>query len=134
MTPKQEGEVDMMTIEKKTIPSLTWKINEEQGVLRGTVDEQEAMMQAVNKILQTERYRYDIYDWNYGVELEELYGKNVSFVIPELKKRIEEALLADDRITAVTDFSFQQEKGSVTASFLVHTIFGEMRAERTVDI
>lgn len=134
MTPKQEVEVDMMTIEKKTIPSLTWKINEEQGVLRGTVDEQEAMMQAVNKILQTERYRYDIYDWNYGVELEELYGKNVSFVIPELKKRIEEALLADDRITAVTDFSFQQEKGSVTASFLVHTIFGEMRAERTVDI
>ena len=134
MTPKQEVEVDMMTIEKKTIPSLTWKINEEQGVLRGTVDEQEAMMQAVNKILQTERYRYDIYDWNYGVELEELYGKNVSFVIPELKKRIEEALLADDRVTAVTDFSFQQEKGSVTASFLVHTIFGEMRAERTVDI
>ena len=134
MTPKQEVEVDMMTIEKKNIPSLTWKIHEEQGLVRGTVDEQEAMMQAVNKILQTERYRYDIYDWNYGVELEELYGKNVSFVIPELKKRIEEALLADDRVTAVTDFSFQQEKGSVTASFLVHTIFGEMRAERTVDI
>ena len=134
MTPKQEVEVDMMTIEKKTIPSLTWKINEEQGMVRGTVDEQEAMMQAVSKILQTERYRYAIYDWNYGVELEELYGKNVTFVIPELKKRIEEALLADDRVTAVTDFSFQQEKGSVTASFLVHTIFGEMRAERTVDI
>lgn len=134
MTPKQEVEVDMMTIEKKNIPSLTWKIHEEQGLVRGTVDEREAMMQAVNKILQTERYRYDIYDWNYGVELEELYGKNVSFVIPELKKRIEEALLADDRVTAVTDFSFQQEKGSVTASFLVHTIFGEMRAERTVDI
>ena len=134
MTPKQEVEVDMMTIEKKTIPSLTWKINEEQGMVRGTVDEQEAMMQAVNKILQTERYRYAIYDWNYGVELEELYGKNVTFVIPELKKRIEEALLADDRVTAVTDFSFQQEKGSVTAGFLVHTIFGEIRAERTVDI
>lgn len=134
MTPKQEVEVDMMTVEKKTIPSLTWKINEEQGMVRGTVDEQEAMMQAVSKILQTERYRYAIYDWNYGVELEELYGKNVTFVIPELKKRIEEALLADDRVIAVTDFSFQQEKGSVTASFLVHTIFGEMRAERTVDI
>lgn len=134
MTPKQEVELNMETIEKQTMPSLTWKINEERAEVRGTVDELEAVKQAVHKILQTERYRYAIYDWNYGVELEELYGKNVTYVIPELKKRIEEALLADDRVTAVTDFSFIQEKGSVTAEFLVHTIFGEWMAERTVDI
>ncbi len=134
MTPVQEVGIDMATIEKKTIPSLTWKINEERAEVRGTVDELKAMKQAVNKILQTERYRYAIYDWNYGIELEELYGKNVTYVIPELKKRIEEALLADDRVTAVTDFSFRQEKGSVTAEFMVHTIFGEITAERMVDI
>ena len=134
MTPIQEVELDMATIEKKTIPSLTWKINEERAEVRGTLDELEAMKQAVRKILQTERYRYAIYDWNYGIELEELYGKNVTYVIPELKKRIEDALLADDRVTAVTDFSFMQEKGSVTAEFMVHTIFGEITAERTVDI
>ena len=134
MTPIQEVEVNMAEIEKKTIPSLTWKINEERAEVRGMIDELEAMKQAVYKILQTERYRYDIYDWNYGVELEDLYGKNVTYVIPELKKRIEDALLADDRVTAVTDFVFEQENGSVTAFFLVHTIFGEVKAERTVDI
>lgn len=134
MTPIQEVELQMESIAKKTIPSLTWKISEERGEARGTVDEREAMEQAIGKILRTERYRYAIYDWNYGMELEELYGKNVTFVIPEMKKRIEEALLADDRVTAVTDFSFGQEKGSVTAAFLVHTIFGEIRAERTVEI
>lgn len=134
MTPTQEVELNMESIQKKIIPSLTWKINEERAEVRGTVDELEAMKQAVNKILQTERYRYAVYDWNYGVELEELYGKNVTYVIPELKKRIEDALLADDRVTAVTDFSFDQEKDSVTAAFQVHTIFGEITAERTVDI
>lgn len=134
MLPMAETEVDMATMEKKTIPSLTWKINEERKEVRGTVDEKDAMKQAIYKILQTERYRYVIYDWNYGIELEELYGKNVTYVIPELKKRIEEALLADDRVTAVTDFSFEQGKGSVTVAFLVHTIFGEITAERTVDI
>lgn len=134
MTPTQEVELHLESIEKKTIPSLTWKINKEQAEVRGMVDEREAMKQAVDKILQTERYRYAIYDWNYGVELEELYGKNVTYVIPEMKKRMEEALLADDRVTAVTDFSFQQEKGSVTVTFMVHTIFGEITAERTVDI
>ena len=134
MIPTQETELDMTMIEKITIPSLTWKINEERAEARSLVDEKEAMEQAVRKILQTERYRYAIYDWNYGIELEDLYGKRVSFVIPELKKRIEDALLADDRVTAVTDFSFTQEKGSVTAEFMVHTMFGEMRAERTVDL
>lgn len=134
MTPTQEVELHLESIEKKTIPSLTWKINKEQAEVRGMVDEREAMKQAVDKILQTERYRYVIYDWNYGVELEELYGKNVTYVIPEMKKRIEEALLADDRVTAVTDFSFQQEKGNVTVTFMVHSIFGEITAERTVDI
>ena len=124
----------MTMIEKITIPSLTWKINEERAEARGSVDEKEAMEQAVRKILQTERSRYAIYDWNYGIELEDLYGKRESFVIPELKKRIEDALLADDRVTAVTDFSFVQEKGSVTAEFMVHTMFGEMKAERTVDL
>ena len=134
MVPTQEMEIDMATIEKKTIPSLTWKINEERAEVRGTTDGLETMKQAVSKILQTERYRYAVYDWNYGIELEGLYGMGVSYVIPELKKRIEEALLADDRVTAVTDFSFAQEKNSVTAAFMVHTIFGEMQAERKVDI
>ena len=113
---------------------MTWKINREAGEARGTVDDWAAMRQAVEKILQTERYRYVIYDWNYGVELDGLIGKNTSYVIPEMKRRIEDALLADDRVTAVTDFHFSQEGSSVAVDFLVHTIFGEMRAERTVDI
>lgn len=132
MTPIQEMEISMASIEKKTIPSLTWQLQEEE--LGGEIDALEAMRQAIDKILHTERYRFLIYDWNYGMELEELFGKNVTYVIPELKRRIEDALLADDRITAVTDFSFMQEKGSLTATFLVHTIFGEITAERTVDM
>ena len=128
MTPKQVTDVDMSRITKKKLPSLTWKIDREEGQVRGALDEAEAMRQAV------ERYRFVIYDWNYGMELDDLIGKNASFVIPELKRRIEDALLADDRVTAVTDFHFSQEMDSVAADFLVHTIFGELRAERTVDI
>ena len=52
----------------------------------------------------------------------------------EIKKRIEEALLADDRIKAVTDFKFGGKKGELEVKFKVHTIFGTLEIERTVDI
>ena len=113
---------------------MTYHMAEEKKEVRGALDGMDAVKQAVYKILQTERYKYVIYDWNYGVELEDLFGKAVSFVIPELQRRITEALLADDRIEAVTDFSFETEKGSVTAAFRVQTIWGDLEAERTVEI
>ena len=114
------------------MPSMTYRMSEEKKEVRGALDGMEAIKQAVYKILQTERYKYVIYDWNYGVELEDLFGKAVSFVIPELQRRITEALLTDDRIEAVTDFSFETEKGSVTATFRVQTIWGDLEAERKI--
>lgn len=116
------------------MPSLTYRMAEEKKEVRGALDGMEAIKQAVYKTLQTERYKYVIYDWNYGVELEDLFGKSVGFVIPELQRRITEALLADDRIEGVTDFSFETEKSSVTAAFRVQTIWGDLEAERTVEI
>ncbi len=116
------------------IPSLTYRVQQEKEIVSGTVEDLEAMKQAVFKILFTERYQYEIYNWEYGMELSDLFGRAKSYVIPELKKRIEEALLADDRIKAVTDFTFGGEKGSLEVNFRVHTIFGVLDVQRQVDI
>ena len=75
-----------------------------------------------------------------GIELD--VKEDADSFIGNARKKAEEtaklcpqdAVLADDRVTAVTDFSFREEKGSVTAAFTVYTIFGEVTAERTVDI
>ena len=42
MTPKQVTDVDMSRITKKKLPSLTWKIDREEGQVRGALDEAEA--------------------------------------------------------------------------------------------
>lgn len=116
-------------------PTQTYRMNPESGLLRGHVDGLAAMEQAVYKILSTQRYRYIMYSWNYGIELSDLFGEPVSFVCPELERRIREALLWDDRIEDVTDFSFDcTKKGIVQASFLVHTIFGDIHARKEVVI
>ena len=94
----------------------------------------EAMKQVIHKIILTERYQYMMYSWNYGIELLDLMGEPVSYVCPELERRISEALLCDDRIEGVDHFTFDvSQKGVVHISFTVHTVFGEVKAEREVN-
>lgn len=54
----------------------------------GKTDGTEAVKQAVLKILNTERYGYEIYTWDYGVELQDLYGQPMPYVLSELEDRL----------------------------------------------
>lgn len=114
--------------------SKNYKMYFDEEVINGYRDEIEAMKQVIFKILNTERYQYIIYSWNYGIELEDLFGEPVSYVCPELERRITEALVQDDRIESVDSFSFDiTQKRKVHVTFVAHTIFGDMEAERTVN-
>ena len=116
-------------------PGLTYRINADSCSIKGEADGLEAVKQAVYCILNTERYQYPVYSWNYGIELIDLYGEPVTYVCPELERRIAEALLTDSRITDVTDFEHDLDtKGVVHTSFTVQTIFGDILAEKGVNI
>jgi phage baseplate assembly protein W len=122
-------ELDLASVtESETIgPSLTYRIRyEKDGQIQGYCDDLEAMKQAIYKIINTERYQYIIYSWNYGIELRDLFGKPIPFVYAEVQRRIEEALLQDDRITKVKDFEFSHTDGDVAVHFNVSTIYGDV--------
>ena len=115
-------------------PTHTYKMNLESNLIRGYTDGQEAMKQAIYKILNTERYQYVMYSWNYGIELLDLYGEPVSYVCPELERRITEALTWDDRIQSVDNFEFNiSKKGEILVTFTAHTVFGDVVSEKVVN-
>lgn len=73
--------------------------------------------------------------FNEGFTTFDLYGEPVTWVCPELERRISEALAIDERITGVTDFEFDLTvKGVVHAYFTVKTIYGDIKAEKGVKI
>jgi hypothetical protein len=122
-----------LTVERQ--PSRNYRMDIDRYVIIGHCDGLEAMKQVIYKILNTERYQYVIYSWNYGIELLDLYGKSVTYVCSELPRRITEALMQDDRILSVDEFKFDTtQKGIVLVSFTVHTIFGDVDAEKVVTI
>ena len=121
-------------LEVTDIPSKTYKMHIDKNVVRGTCDEVEAVKQSIYKILNTERYEYIIYSWNYGIELMDLYGEPVDWVCSELERRITEALEVDDRIETLEGFDFDtSEKGVVHVSFTANTVFGDVEIEKVVN-
>ena len=109
-----------------TQPGKTYRLDVVKGRISGMTDGLDAVRQSVYMILNIERYRYAIFSWNYGVELQELIGKNKGYVIPELERRIAEAIMQDDRIYSVSGFSFEWDKQKCYASFTVKTELGDI--------
>lgn len=123
---------DIIQINESTEPSNTFFIDFEKGKISGFVDEREAVKQAIMLILNTERYKFLIYSWNYGAELEALIGTHPDIVEDEAERLISEALLQDDRITAVYDFEFGRNRDTLLANFKVDSIYGGIDIETEV--
>lgn len=133
MIPSTVGFLDQ-DFEIEEQPSKVYKMDLDGNSIRGYCDGLDAMKQAVFRILNTERYQYIIYSWNYGIETLDLYGQPITYMCPELERRIEEALLVDSRITSVTDFEHDVSlKKVVHTTFTVHTIYGDIAAEKEVN-
>lgn len=134
MIPKIDPDLPNAFTLAERQPSRTYRLDLEKKRVWGKADQLEAVKQAIYKILSTERYQHAIYSWNYGIELEELMGEPASYITAGVSSRITEALMQDDRITGVDNFSFTREKGKLQVTFTVRTIYGQINAQKEVSI
>ena len=121
-------------IEFQDYPTNTFYVDPVTRQIRGLGDGITAMRQAVEIILGTERYKYQIFSPNVGVEsLCSLIGADYGFVTSELRRRIDEAFVPDNRILGTSDWTFEKtDSDTLAASFTVNTVFGDLETETTV--
>lgn len=119
--------------ESEIEPSNTFNLNLDKNRCYGLIDEIEALKQAIFLMFAIERYDHIIYSWNVGIETKDLIGMPYDYVCSELKRRIPDGLLQDDRITDVTDFVFERRKNKLLVTFTVYSIFGDFEEQREVD-
>lgn len=120
--------------EQEILPSKTYYLDIEKNTITGYCDSIEAIKQTIYCILNTERFDNIIYSWDFGIELKELIGQPLTYVIPELERVITEALIQDDRIEDVTDFDFTTNRNIINAKFKVITVLGNIEIEKAVSI
>ena len=101
LQPDNRGNI--IETDKPISPSKTLSSILRTGKLGGFIDEELAMRQFIEKAVRTARFRHLIYDDEYGCELDDLIGSDVTqeLISSEIPRVVKEALIYDDRIESV---------------------------------
>jgi hypothetical protein len=140
LTPENTDEpIETDTLEEDTEevePSKTWALDLENGTLGGFIDGDEAIKQFALKALITERSKYAIYTDDYGTELLDLIGEDVTadLIESEIPRMVEEALIYDDRIDSVSDIILTRDGDKLYITFQLVTVTGEEITTEEVEI
>ena len=123
-----ELDEELVIEETVTVPR-EYEINFETGQLTGKiVVGAEAIKTWIYLALNTARYRYLIYSWDYGSEIDDLIGQSYTqeYIEVEAKRMIEECLLINENITNISDFEVTIADDKLTINFKANTVFGEV--------
>lgn len=115
-------------------PTLTWIADPATRRIRGRGDGWEAIRQAVEIIVSVERFKWQIYTPNFGTDYDGLLGTEPGYAASELQRRLEDAFLPDSRILGMKDFTWSFSGVSLSASFTVRTVFGDVESGLEVNL
>ncbi|MGF9711616.1 DUF2634 domain-containing protein [Paenibacillus naphthalenovorans] len=134
LSPLRPAEMRATKIIKQPAPSKTYSLDLETGEIGGIIDGREAIRQFIRKVTATARFRFLIYDSQYGCELDDLIGQDVSVPLlqAEIPRVIREALIYDDRIRDVNNFAIERTADALYVSFSVDTVEGVIDEEVTI--
>lgn len=114
-------------------PSLTWYINKETNQIEGETDGLAAVRQAVEIILNCERFRWQIYQPYSGVEWD-IIGLDPGYAATMLLRRVTDALMVDDRVRGISNYQYSVEGNVLTASMTIETVYGETQTRVEVNL
>lgn len=124
-------------VQKETIQETPkeYGVDFTTGQLTGKIVEgKEAVKVWIWNCLKTQRFRYPIYSWDYGTDLEQYIGNTVSeeYLNTDGESEVKEALLVNPYIEGISDFSATVQREHLTLSFKAETQFGELEVEQSV--
>jgi hypothetical protein len=119
-------------VEYSSYPNYEWIIDFDSDDMKDPKSELKTIEQAVRFSLETERYKYPIMGYNFGVTFDDLIGTDYSYIKSEIARRIRDALSIDDRIVSVDNFEFEKSDSDMLVKFNVTTILGDITVSTRV--
>lgn len=128
--------IPITTVEQeREQPSLTYGLDLDRGRILGRVDGLEAVNQAIRKALLTPRFRCLIYNNQYGSEIKQTViagDASPEYTETEMPRLVRDALLVDERVLDVYDFSCSFDNEQAYVRFSAKTVFGDTVVEEVI--
>lgn len=124
-----EDEAELAELEEEIKQPKEYGVDFETGQLTGEIVEgKEAIKVWIWFALQTPRYRYYIYTWDYGSEFEDLIGQGYTeeYIEAEAQRMTEDCLLVNENIQSISEFAVSMKNDTLTVSFVANTIYGDI--------
>ncbi|MCQ2100997.1 MAG: DUF2634 domain-containing protein [Fibrobacter sp.] len=122
-----------MEIQIEEQPTRTYGIDYANKRIAGKKEGLAAMVQAVRKALETQRYTERIYSGDYGSELHKLIGKQKDYARAKLRMLIEDALSTDRRVRGIKSINTRlTAQDEIVAEVQVITDYGEIKIEESI--
>lgn len=128
----QPQTVIMERVELPLFREVAWDFERDMPIwVNGTpqiVQGKDAVLVWAWNALNTERFRYEAFSWQFGNELDSLTGQNFSDDLKraEATRYIRECLVVSPYIQDVKDIAVEFENGVLKISGTIVTIYGEV--------
>lgn len=131
MFPFEQEEEELYQEETETEEDIPreYGIDFETGQLTGKVVEGlDAIRVWAWMALKTARYRYEMYSWDYGCEIESLIGRGNSkeYLESETRRMVEECLSMNPHILGISEFDCKILDEKLILRFTMETDMGEV--------
>lgn len=120
---------DTEVLEKEEVPYREYEIDYRTGQLTGRIVEGlEALKVWIYLTLNTDRYCYQQYSWDYGSEINSLAGSSSDpeYISMNAKRMLSECLLQNPHISSIGDFDAEIEDGKIRIFFVAETDYGKV--------
>lgn len=110
--------------EAEVQPYREYELDPVTGRLTGRIIEgTPAILTWVILTLRSERYKREIYSWDYGEEFSEMigYSYDPELLQSETKRMVEEALLVNEHILSIYNFFAEQVEDKLHITFSIET-------------
>lgn len=128
-------EFDNVEINEVTLPlykDIAWDFINNKPLMYNNdfliVDGNEAIKSWIYRAIRTARFRYEIYTWDFGSEIESLINQSYTkaLIKSEIERYVKEALLINEYIESVDVVNISFENDVLSIDISVTTIYGEV--------
>lgn len=113
--------------EAENQPSYTYYVDTDTNQILRMCDGFEAVKQAFNLLINTQRFIHQGFTSDYGMDWSDLIGRPVDYIISETQARLKDAIKPDSRFVSVdlsSNNPYTIDGDSIVMNFEVITVFG----------